>query len=180
MHGRCERGTGCGVRAVRACGGDSSCTKEMRYGLHVTSNDRAPASDTPSLPAAPRSGASAGYKPRVFGASGRPRLTCPCKLLRLSRLAITQYYVRHMEWGFYSEKPATGGAGVRPGYTTATATHSPPQIFFRQLAPFAVDATRRHATFPYVRQDISQPCAAAGLARYVVVSVAGFLLALRL
>jgi hypothetical protein len=47
-----------------------------------------------------------------------------------------------------------GGEGVRPGYTTATATHSPPQIFFRQLAPFAVDATRRHATFPYVLQDI--------------------------
>jgi hypothetical protein len=112
------------------------------------------------------------------GAPGRPRLSHPCKLLRLSRLAITMHNVRHMEWRFYRVKPATGGEGVRPGYTTATATHSPPQIFFRQLAPFAVDATRRHATFPYVVQDISQLCAAAGLARYVVVSVAGFLFAL--
>jgi len=63
--------------------------------------------------------------------------------------------------GFYrvkpanlQRKPATGGEGVRPGYTTATATHSPPQIFFRQLAPFALAHTRRHATFPYVLQDI--------------------------
>jgi hypothetical protein len=88
------------------------------------------------------------------GASGTPRLSRPCKLLRLSGLAITMHNVRHMEWGFYSEKPAIGAGGMRPGYTTATATHKPPQTFFRQLAPFAVDATRRHATFPYVRQDI--------------------------
>lgn len=80
-----------------------------------------------------------------------------------------------MEWGFYSVKPATGGEGVRPGYTTATTTHYPPQTFFRQLAPFALAHHRRHVTFPYVRQDTSQPCAAAGLARYTVVSVAGFL-----
>jgi hypothetical protein len=58
--------------------------------------------------------------------------------------------VRHMELGFYSVKPVMGAGGMRPVRTTATATHSPPQIFFRQLAPFAVDATRRHATFPYV------------------------------
>jgi hypothetical protein len=59
-----------------------------------------------------------------------------------------------MEWGFYSVKCQTGGEGMRPGYTTATTTHKTPQIFFRQLAPFAVDATCRHATFPYVLQDI--------------------------
>jgi hypothetical protein len=72
------------------------------------------------------------------GTSGRPRLTCPCKLLRLSGLAITMHNVRHIEWGFYSVKPATGGEGVRPGYTTATTTHTPPQTFLRQLAPFAL------------------------------------------
>ena len=79
----------------------------------------------------------------------------------------------------YSVKPNTGGEGVRPVITTATTTHSTPQIFFRQLALFALACTRRHATFPYVVQD-TRPCAAAGLARYTVVSVAGFLLALHL
>ena len=77
----------------------------------------------------------------------------PCKLLRMSTLAITMHNVRHMEWRFYSEKPATGGEGGRPVITTATATHTPPQIFLRQLAPFALAHHRRHATFPYVRQD---------------------------
>ena len=88
--------------------------------------------------------------------------------------------------GFYSvgmhfdvQKPDIGGEGVRPVITTATTTHSTPQIFFRQLALFALACTRRHATFPYVVQD-TRPCAAAGLARYTVVSVAGFLLALHL
>jgi hypothetical protein len=46
-----------------------------------------------------------------------------------------------MEWGFTlleciltRENRQAGGEGVRPVVTTATATHSPPQIFFRQLA----------------------------------------------
>ena len=71
--------------------------------------------------------------------SGHPytrRFTHHCKRLQMSRLPITKYNTRHMEWGFYSVKPATGGEGVRPGYTTATTTHNPPQIFLRQLAPF--------------------------------------------
>jgi hypothetical protein len=89
------------------------------------------------------------------GASGTSRLSRPCKLLRLSRLPITMHNVRHMEWRFYSEKPATGGEGVRPGITTATTTHTPPQTFFCQLAPFALACIRRHATFPYVVQDTS-------------------------
>lgn len=45
----------------------------------------------------------------------------------------------------HTGKPATGGEGVRPGYTTATATHNPPRTFFRQLAPFALAHHRRHA-----------------------------------
>jgi hypothetical protein len=72
------------------------------------------------------------------GRSVTARLAVPCKLLRFSRLATTQYKTSHMEWRFYSVKPATGAAGVPPGYTTATATHNPPQIFYLQLAPFAL------------------------------------------
>ena len=110
----------------------------MRYGPHATSNDRAPTPDPLGTRCAACSARQTWLTEHQSGASGTSRLARPCKLLRFSDLAITQYYVRHMEWGFYSEKPATGGAGVRPGYTTATATHNPPQIFFRQLAPFAL------------------------------------------
>jgi hypothetical protein len=46
------------------------------------------------------SDSSACHKLRVFGAVGRPRLSHPCKLLRLNRLAITQYKTYHMEWVF--------------------------------------------------------------------------------
>ncbi len=126
---------------------------EMRYAPWIVYNHRAPASRPPSTRCAACSARQTWPAEHQTGASSASRLSRPCKLLRLSRLAITQYKIGYMEWRFYSVKPATGGAGVRPGYTTATATHYPPQIFFRQLAPFAVDATRRHATFPYVRQD---------------------------
>ncbi len=59
-----------------------------------------------------------------------------------------------MEWGFYSVKPPTGGEGVATCYYDGDGDALAPSDFFRQLAPFAVDATRRHATFPYVLQDI--------------------------
>lgn len=111
----------------------------MRYGPRVTSNDRAPASRPPSSPAAqPVRPVKGDLTEHQTGASDTIRLSHPCKLLRLSGLSITQYNTGYMEWGFYSVKPATGAEGVRPGYTTATATHKPPQIFFRQLAPFAL------------------------------------------
>ena len=126
-----------------------SCNKvgEMRYRPHATSNDRAPAPRLLRPPSTSHRPAKSDPTEHQSGASGTLRLSRPCKLLRFSRLAITMHNVRHMEWGFYSEKPATGAEGVRPGYTTATATHSTPQIFFRQLAPFALGScTRRHAT----------------------------------
>jgi hypothetical protein len=59
----------------------------------------------------------------------------------MSGLPLTQYNAYHMEWGFTlleciltRENRQAGGEGVRPGYTAETSTHSPPQIFLRQLA----------------------------------------------
>jgi len=107
----------------------------MRYGPHATSNDRAPASRLLRPSSTFHRPAKSDPTEHQSGASVTARLSRPCKLLRLNGLAITMHNVGHIEWRFYSVKPATGGEGVRPGYTTATATHSPPQIFFRQLAP---------------------------------------------
>jgi hypothetical protein len=117
-----------------------SCNKvgEMRYGPHATSKHRAPASRLLRPLSTSHRHAKSDPAEHQTGAFGTLRLTRPCKLLRLSRLDITQYNTGHMEWGFYSEKPATGAEGVRWRPATATATHSPPQIFFRQLAPFAL------------------------------------------
>jgi hypothetical protein len=148
----------CVRRRVRARAGEyptSLVGIKMRYDLHGTSNDRAPAPAPRAARCAACSARQTWLAEHQSGASGTSRLGRPCKLLRLSRLPITMHNVRHMEWRFYSEKPATGGEGVRPVITTATTTHQPPQIFLRQLAPFALAHHRRHATFPYVVQDTS-------------------------
>jgi hypothetical protein len=133
-----------------------SCNKvkKMRYAPSVTRKHRAPA-PAPGTPAHRPSIALLTFPDARFDDPDTLRLADPCKPLSSSTLPITEYYVRHMERGFYSVKPAIGGAGGRPVITTATATHSPPQTFFRQLAPFALACTRRHATFPYVVQDTS-------------------------
>ncbi len=83
----------------------------MRYAPWIVYNHRA---FTPDPPGAHVNVPSARQTWLTEHQSGRPvtaRLTCPCKPLRLSGLAITQYYVRHMEWGFYSVKCQTGGGG---------------------------------------------------------------------
>jgi hypothetical protein len=111
---------------------------EMRYAPWIVYNHRAPASRLLRPSSTSHRHVKSDLAEHQTGAFGTSRLSHPCKRLRLSGLPITQYNTRHMEWGFYSVKPAIGAEGVRPGYTTATATHSPPQIFFRQLAPFAL------------------------------------------
>ena len=133
----------------------------MRYSPQIVYNHRAltaaPRSSHPAARSSPSIVVRRAPKRRVH----RHGLVGHCKRLRLSRLAITVYNTYHMEWGFTlleriltRQNRQAGGEGVRPGCTAETSTHSPPQIFLRQLAPFFLAHTRRHATFPYVLQDI--------------------------
>jgi hypothetical protein len=69
------------------------------------------------------------------GAFGRPRLGHPCKLLWLNRLAITMHNVSHMEWGFYSEKPATGGGGGSTAPGDGDGDALAPSDFFSPTGP---------------------------------------------
>jgi hypothetical protein len=147
MHEWRDRGTCCGVRAecVRCESEGEARSAEIvrtrRKCVTVPTPQATTARPRPPRPAHP----STSHRPvksdlaeHQSGASGTSRLTHPCKRLRLSRLPITMHNVRHMEWGFYRVKPAIGAEGVRPVITTETATHKPPQIFFCQLAPFAL------------------------------------------
>jgi hypothetical protein len=127
------------VRCVR--GGNSSYTKEMRYGSPVTLNHRAPA----PAPRPARSGVPSARHKRPRRASFRPAVTTglayPCKRLRLSRLAITVYNTRHMEWVLQS-KPAnlqreTGhrGGGGSTCYYDGDDDALPPSDFFSPTGP---------------------------------------------
>ena len=89
----------------------------MRYRPRMTWHDRAPVDDTPSTRCAARSARHRSPTIKRIIPTAL-RLAGPCKLLRRSTLAITQYYAYHMEWGFYrvkaanlQSKPATGGGG---------------------------------------------------------------------
>lgn len=120
-----------------------SCNKvgEMRYVPHGTSNDRArlrhPSQRSPDVPSA--------RQMRAIRPTIQPSLHLPFDL-PLQATAVE--YVGHntiqrISYGmgfsrvnrrFDVRKPVTGGEGVRPVITTATTTHSTPQIFYLQLA----------------------------------------------
>ena len=145
----------CGVRACSACGGERARAAgeyptslvgiKMRYGPADTRDDRAPA----PAPRAARCAARAARHKRPRRASFQPslHLSFDLPLQAVAHEHVGHNSLQHISYGMgfprvnqriYRVKPAIGGEGVRPGYTTATATHSPPQIFLRQLAPFAL------------------------------------------
>ena len=142
----------CAARGVRGCrdrgtvcacvrGGNSSCTKYMRYVLWIVYNHRVRVCEPSATPPC----ASRGPSIDAYRPSNGPSLHLPFGLPLQTAAA---EYVGHNDiqqpsyrMGFprvkrqiYRVKPTTGGEGVRPGYTTATTTHKTPQIFFRQLA----------------------------------------------
>jgi hypothetical protein len=147
-----DRGTWCGVRAVRACGeARAECVQrsrweypsavvgyEMRYAPWIVYNHRAPASRPPSspvnVPSARQKRPRRAPKRRFRHVTIEP----PLQAAAAERVGHNAILCISYGMGFYRVKPAIGAEGVRPGYTTATATHSTPQIFFRQLAPFAL------------------------------------------
>ena len=150
--GECTSGVTVG-RCVRACGERErelvqvSCNsvREMRYGLHVTSNDRArlrppfaaPAERPPCVPSARQMRASRA----TFQRSQQAAFDLPLQAADHEHVANNSLQRISYGMGFYSvgmhfdvRKPVTGGEGVRPVITTATTTHSTPQIFYLQLA----------------------------------------------
>ena len=96
----------------------------------------------------PRARARASYGPPCVPSARqtRPRrapfrwshplgLDGPCKLLRPSALPITMHNVRHMEWGFYSVKPAIGGGGGSTWIYDGDGDASAPSDFFSPTGP---------------------------------------------
>ena len=148
MREGCNCGTGCAVHECMLV--QVSCNRvreivcvrtKMRYGPHVTSNDRAPA----PAPRAARCAACSARQKRPLRASNQPSRQPTFDLL-LQAVVVEQVgnnTIQDTSYGmgfsranrrFDARKPVTGGEGVRPVITTATAIHSTPQIFYLQLA----------------------------------------------
>lgn len=76
----------------------------MRYGPRDTRDDHArtrPPLAAPACPAAqPVRHVKSEFAEHHSGCPDKLRLDDPCKLLRLSMLAITQYKIGYMEWLF--------------------------------------------------------------------------------
>jgi hypothetical protein len=107
----------------------------MRYDPWIVYNHRARAH---GLPAARCAACSARQKrPRRAPKRHVRHVTFDLLLQAIALQQVGNNTIQRISYGmgFYSVKCQTGGEGVRPVYTTATATHKPPQIFFRQLAP---------------------------------------------
>jgi hypothetical protein len=107
----------------------------MRYDPWIVYNHRAPAHDPPSSPVNVPSARQKRPRRPINRPSRHRSFDLPLQAVAIQRVGHNSLQHISYRMGFYSVKCQTGVEGVRPVYTTATATHKPPQIFFRQLAP---------------------------------------------